>query len=146
MGNQNGLWNNYSFNKREISLIWFSTDSIFLLYHLQHEKHLQVRSSMFLSQVLDRGYKLSDSPHLTTESESFCDPGLPSTGLHKHDTTVKESIRMIISCQIWNDEMTQHFCGVFCLFVCFFVGLFLSFFFFLAAPHSLWDLRFLTRD
>ena len=84
---------------------------------------------MFLSQVLDRGYKLSDSPHLTTESESFCDPGLSFTGLYKHDTTVKESIRMIISYQIWNDEMT-HFFGVFCLFVCFFVGFFLSFFFF----------------
>ena len=70
---------------------------------------------MFLSQVLGRGYKLSDSPHLTTESESFCDPGLSFTGLHKHDTSVKESIRMIISYQIWNDEMTQHFFGFFCV-------------------------------
>ena len=79
---------------------------------------------MFLSQVLDRGYKLSDSPHLTTESESFCDPGLSFTGLYKHDTTVKESIRMIISYQIWNDEMT-HFFGFF-----FFFFLWVSFFFF----------------
>ena len=83
---------------------------------------------MFLSQVLDRGYKLSDSPHLTTESESFCDPGLSFTGLYKHDTTVKESIRMIISYQIWNDEMT-HFFGVFCLFVFLWVSFFRSFFF-----------------
>ena len=98
---------------------------------------------MFLSQVLDRGYKLSDSPHLTTESESFCDPGLSFTGLYKHDTTVKESIRMIISYQIWNDEMT-HFFGFF-LFVFLWVSFFF-FFFFLAATHSLWDLSFLTRD
>ena len=83
---------------------------------------------MFLSQVLGRGYKLSDSPHLTTESESFCDPGLSFTGLYKHDTSLKESIRMIISYQILNDEMTQHFFG---FFLCVCVGFFLSFFFWL---------------